>query len=434
MKPSSLILLGAVTEILYLSFYFPHPVIPDVGLFMFVNAAAFIIFGIALWKVRTSTVAASRSFVVMVIAFAAVFRLTLVPHVPVASDDIYRYVWDGRVAFSGVNPFQYAPDDPRLEGLHTAELPAKVNFPHMRTIYPPLAQSLFYASALIFGDSIAGMKSLLVIFDFCTILILVLILKQLRMNPGLILIYAWCPLPIMYFGLDGHIDALAIPFFLLFLYLMMKSRKIASVVALGFAGLAKLYPLFVVPLLWKLESSWKRILIVVLPVLLLTVGYMFYHEPTGGIFESFLTFNKRFEFNGSLFTLMYSLVGTNESTHLVCDIVFVTWLGMLAFVDRPFLDKVFLAFLGFILVSPSVHPWYLAWLAALVPLRWSVAVIVLLATSNLSNIVVYQYHMTGIWQDKPWLVFAEYLPFYALMIWEIARGRFSLKSANIPSA
>ncbi len=434
MKPIQLILPGVLTEMLYLSFYlFPqHP--PDIGLFILVNAVAFTLFGILVWRVHVSSAEINRTSLTVIIAFAVVFRLTLVPHGPVASDDIYRYVWDGRVAGSGVNPFAFPPDDPRLTVLHTPDLPSKMNFPHMRTIYPPLAQLLFYASGMLFGDSIGGMKLLLVVFDCCSILLLLLILKQLQRNTGLILVYAWCPLPIMYFGLDGHIDALAIPFFLLFLYLILKGKRIIGVVALGLSGLAKLYPLFIIPLLWRLESSWKRILIVTIPVLMLVAGYMFYVEPTGGIFDSFATFNKQFEFNGSVFTILYLFLKTNEGTHIVCGALFVMWLGVLAFLDRPLLEKVFLAFLGFVLVSPIVHPWYLAWLAALVTLRWSVAVVLLLALSNLSNIVVYEYHATGAWQDKPWLVFVEYLPFYVLLTWEIVQGRFSLKGERMPGA
>lgn len=425
MRLSQLILPGVLTEILYLTFYLPHPGLTDVGLFILVNAVAFAVFGILVWRVRVSPAEVNRTSLTVVIAFAVVFRLTLVPHDPVVSDDIYRYVWDGRVAASGVNPFAFAPDDPGLAGLHTADLPSKINFPHMRTIYPPLAQLLFYASGVLFGDSIGGMKLLLVVFDCCTMMLLSLILKRLGMNRGLILVYAWCPLPIMYFGLDGHVDALAIPFFLLFLHLMMTNRKITGVVALGFSGLAKLYPLFITPLLWRHESSRKRVLIVAVPILMLVAGYLFYVEPTGGIVDSFATFNRQFEFNGSIFTMLYLFLKTNEGTHIVCGALFVMWLGVLTFIDRPLLEKAFLAFLGFVLVSPIVHPWYLAWLAALVAIRWSRAVVLLLAICNLSNIIVYEYHTTGIWQDKPWLVLAEYLPFYALLIWEISHVRFA---------
>lgn len=431
MKLLRLILVGALIEVVYLSFYVPLPGIPGVALFIIVNAAAFILFGVAIRMIRTSTTEVTRALVAVIIGFAVVFRLTFVPHDPVASDDIYRYVWDGRVALSGVNPFAFAPDDPKLAGLHTPDLPSKINFPHMRTLYPPLAQVFFYVSAAAFGDSVLGMKLLLMVFECSTMVLLVLILKRLRLSPGLVLVYAWCPVPVMYFGLDGHIDALAIPFLLLSLYLMLANRKVGGAVALGFAGLAKLYPMFIVPLLWRLESSWKRLVVVAVPVLMLTAGYLFYTEPTGGVFDSFMTFNSRFEFNGSMFTILYPLLRSNEATHVVCGVLFGLLLAVLAVIDRPILEKIFLAFLGFVVFSPIVHPWYLAWLTALVTLRWSVAVIVLLGISNLSNVVVYQYHTTGIWRDNPWVVLVEYFPFYILLIGEIVQGKFSSTSGFV---
>ena len=33
---------------------------------------------------------------------------------PALSDDVYRYVWDGRVQLHGIHPFRHAPDDPAL--------------------------------------------------------------------------------------------------------------------------------------------------------------------------------------------------------------------------------------------------------------------------------------------------------------------------------
>jgi hypothetical protein len=32
-------------------------------------------------------------------------------------DDLYRYVWDGRVQAAGLNPYSYAPADPELAAL-----------------------------------------------------------------------------------------------------------------------------------------------------------------------------------------------------------------------------------------------------------------------------------------------------------------------------
>ena len=70
------------------------------------------------------------------------FRLTLLPLTPTLSDDIYRYLWDGRVQLAGVNPYAYAPDAPELMRLRTDEF-ASINHPSIPTIYPPLTQLAF---------------------------------------------------------------------------------------------------------------------------------------------------------------------------------------------------------------------------------------------------------------------------------------------------
>ena len=46
---------------------------------------------------------------------ALVLRLFLIA-APV-SDDVYRYVWEGRVRLAGFNPYLLAPDDPALAHL-----------------------------------------------------------------------------------------------------------------------------------------------------------------------------------------------------------------------------------------------------------------------------------------------------------------------------
>ncbi|NNF08640.1 MAG: hypothetical protein HKN21_17895, partial [Candidatus Eisenbacteria bacterium] len=74
---------------------------------------------------------------------AALFgRGLLIFHEASLSDDIYRYLWDGHVLLSGINPFRYAPNDPVLVELHTAFW-GLINNPELPTIYPPLLQLVF---------------------------------------------------------------------------------------------------------------------------------------------------------------------------------------------------------------------------------------------------------------------------------------------------
>lgn len=63
---------------------------------------------------------------------------------PALSDDVHRYLWDGRVLGAGLDPYRHAPADPALAALRDA-LWARVNHPEVATIYPPLAQLLFVA-------------------------------------------------------------------------------------------------------------------------------------------------------------------------------------------------------------------------------------------------------------------------------------------------
>src|SRR5260370_13093356 len=51
----------------------------------------------------------ARSTLILVLVFAGIFRLSIVFAPPYLSDDIYRYVWDGRFQAAGINPYRYIP-------------------------------------------------------------------------------------------------------------------------------------------------------------------------------------------------------------------------------------------------------------------------------------------------------------------------------------
>jgi len=412
-----------------LSLFWCTDVLTSIVAFIAVNAAAYAMLAAIVLANRGEGRATGQEGgrrLWLILAFAALFRLTLLPHVPVASDDISRYLWDGKVAAAGINPYRYAPTAASLAALGCDDLPAKINCPTLRTIYPPLAQGLFRLAHLLFGDSVTGLKGLLVVCDLGSIALLWRLLARFGRNPEALLLYAWSPLPVMYFALDGHIDALGIPFLLLFLHFLHSGKDVRAAVALGFGGLAKLYPLFLWPVLFERGLGQRRAWLAGIPVALLVAGYASYWRGSaGGLLESLATFNGTFAFNGLVYSLALALLRSSASAHLACAALFAGALLWIVFLRRTTLEKVFLTFLGFALLSPVVHPWYLSWLAALLVLRWSLAVFVLLGFSNLSNLVVYWHRATGDWASRPWLLALEYLPFLCLLGWELARGRFS---------
>ncbi len=68
----------------------------------FIKLALFqsLIYLLAAWMIVRARL--SRSTLMIVVVFAALFRLSILFAPPFLSDDIYRYVWDGRVQATGV--------------------------------------------------------------------------------------------------------------------------------------------------------------------------------------------------------------------------------------------------------------------------------------------------------------------------------------------
>ena len=119
------------------------------------------------WKAPERPATASRQWRA-VLLFAVLFRVALLWSQPVQELDLYRYLWDGRVLAAGINPYRYSPaqvEAAREAGVANVELKrlnqllqrspevAKI-FSHIDhrsvpTIYPPLSESVFAATALV---------------------------------------------------------------------------------------------------------------------------------------------------------------------------------------------------------------------------------------------------------------------------------------------
>ena len=105
-----------------------------------------------------------------ILGAALVFRLTLWWSPPTLSDDIFRYVWDGRVQLAGITPYLPPPAATELAYLHDG-LHGLVNHPDVPTIYPPLAQ-LFFRLVCALSATPAALKFALLLCDFGLCLLL----------------------------------------------------------------------------------------------------------------------------------------------------------------------------------------------------------------------------------------------------------------------
>ena len=191
----------------------------------------------------------ARAAFVLVVLVAAASRLFLVQGEPALSNDVFRYVWDGRVQAAGINPYAHAPADPALAHLRDEELYARLNREEVRTIYPPVAQGAFRLLYLLHPDSVAWTKLALVALDLAAVVLLASLLVRVGRRPELSLLYAWHPLAIFEIGGSGHLEALLVLLLLLALHAAVRGRALLAGIALGAAGLVKFYALSALPAL-----------------------------------------------------------------------------------------------------------------------------------------------------------------------------------------
>jgi hypothetical protein len=220
------------------------------------------------WRARPA-----RSTLLLVVVFAALFRLSVLFAPPLLSDDVYRYVWDGRVQAAGINPFRYIPADQKLQDLRDAAIYPKINRrDYAPTMYPPGAELVFLLTTRI-SESVTWMKATMVGFEAVTLLAIMALLASFGLPRQRVLVYAWHPLVVWEFAGSGHLDAIALAF--IALALLARRRKLDGVTGLllGCATLIKLFPAILFPALYR-RWNWRMPVVFLATTLLAYVPYM----------------------------------------------------------------------------------------------------------------------------------------------------------------
>lgn len=139
----------------------------------------------------------------LVLGVALLLRAIVLPGPAFLSNDINRYVWDGRVQAAGINPYRYLPADPALAALRDATVFPFINRADTAlTIYPPAAQALFLLVQEI-HPGVFGIKCAMAGAELAAIGALLALLGRAGLPRARVLIYAWHPLPVWEFAGNG---------------------------------------------------------------------------------------------------------------------------------------------------------------------------------------------------------------------------------------
>ena len=360
---------------------------------------------------------------------AGAFRFLVLFSDPSLSDDLYRYLWDGKVLLSGINPYAFSPQAQELTALRDAHWPL-INNPDLPTIYPPLLILTFALAGLISHTPILW-KLVMVLCDLAAAFFIMKTLEHRGRSRKWVILYLWHPLVVVEFASNGHADALGVLLVSAGLYLWARTRWLQSGMVLTLAGLVKFLPWVVLPLFLK-RLGWKWALLPAMIVLFYLPFWLGEANPLG----SLGTFAAKWRANDFLFSFL-PLANFSDSTSgfslakwVAAAVVVVVWL-LVVLLRRP-LPSVYLWTLGtLLLVSPVVHPWYLVWLLpAMVfvphPAWWVWTLTAILAYHPLPLFL-----QQGVWVENTLVKTLEYLPVLALVpvnIWlERMKPRYKKK-------
>jgi len=372
-----------------------------IGLFLAWACAA----GLAAWKVRRLGLA---------LAVGVALRLALLVMEPTLSDDLWRYLWEGRVQLAGLDPFLHAPSDPALEGLRNATW-ERVGHKDVSTIYPPLALWLFRGVAFASETALAW-KLLVTACDIALMFVLVRACRERGVGDWAPALYALHPLPVLESAGSGHLESIALLFLVLGIW-----RKSSFLVGLG--ALVKVLP----AVAWIAQRRILGVLATAVLALALTLPFI---DAGATLLRGFETYARHWSFNAALFPLLEALFG--ERARLVGVGIGALWCLVGALRLRDPAALVLHVAVGLIFLSPVVHPWYVLWIFVPALLRGAWPWAVLASTTLLSYMVLVGYDpsVPGSWEEPAWVVWIEYPPALAVLLWWTLRKRRSRASAE----
>ena len=339
-----------------------------------------------------------RSLIVAVACFGLLFRLLAMLTYPVLEDDFYRYMWDGWVFADTGTPYGIAPSDYFASGALSEVFESildGINYPDVPTVYGPTLQLLFALGYLIAPGSIWPLQLAAGLADIALMLVLAKLIDdqkhavfareglarnaQLHLHLHLHLqllcfaLYAWSPLAIKEFSTTAHPDILGALLVVLAFLLRQRAQWLAVGAALALAVGVKPFALIFAPFLigFNVRAIGSFALTVVLISLPFVGGDLSFAQSFVAIWlpEGLRAMGGGWLFNSGFYELAGFLGITEQSllrqlALLSFALVWAVqlWRALKNQISQQQLATTLVWLFGvFLLLLPTLNPWYLAW-------------------------------------------------------------------------
>lgn len=394
---------------------------------------------------------ALRFITIWIITVGFVARLSLFASEPILEDDYQRYLWDGAVVASGLNPYAMSPAAELADGSTLArqgELVVKrINHAELKTIYPPVAQTSFALAYLLKPWSLGAWRSVILVCDLATLALILALLREAGRSPLWVALYWWNPVAIKELFNSAHMDAVVLPLTLLALLLATRRRQVLAATTLAFAVGAKIWPVLLLPLVLRPAVLDLRRLVAALFIFGGLVALWATPILLGGLDDSsgFVAYLSSWQTNSALFPALEcgtaTLLGWTglaiEKVGLIVRAMLALCLGAFAVLisHKPIaraddlMGRTSLVVAALVLLSPAQYPWYAVWFAPFLAFRPWTGFLLLTATVPLyyTGFHFLARQRADVFREV--VVWIIWLPVWAALAIEAARRRTGRSSA-----
>lgn len=365
---------------------------------------------------------------------------------PELSDDAYRYVWEGGLVAEGVSPFAVAPDSPELAVYQRrwSSIYDGVNHREVSAAYPPLTQWVHAGVTTLAGGpgepgrALFAMRLFYGAMDLLCLLPLAILLRGSRRTGASLFAWAWSPLVAVEFAGGAHFDSFGV---LLLLSALAVARSALNtgtgrqtlVLGLLVAGaLVKLLPGLVIPFCARGKRRWLA-----LPICAAVFALAWMPFISGGgaeLLAGLSEYGTRWEAGSLVYRWIERPLGSwferdgglTDPRRIARAMIGLAFLAIFFREWRRELDLVRTVGVligSFLVLSPTLHPWYLTWVVPFVALRPSRAWSLLLAMAPLLYWPLAKWKAEGVWIEPDWLWPVLAPPFFALWALDARRTR-----------
>jgi len=366
----------------------------------------------------------------LILLTGLIARLVLIFVEPYTSNDVARYLFDGRILLEGIDPYRVAHDAPALQELRAQWQPPAEHAKYP-TLYPPLALALYSVSAT-FGAAHA-LLMWKVISSLASLSLYFLAYQFLKRTQRLALLplIALNPLLIFEAGESAHIDVFSALAVMAAIYAWYLQRKLLTGVLIGLGASIKILPMILLlPLWFWLDNTRDRIILVISASMtclsIYSIALLSGLRPIGSLgvfFAKWRASSPWFHWLEPILDHSGMLIATAIAALLgLLILAIAAYLARNRGIDQKLLILQFSLALP-LLISPVVFPWYLLPIAALFSLRPNWPIALWMISLPLSYQVLNQFLCCGVWNPAQWSINVIGVSLIVGVLWSTARAR-----------